>query len=133
MLGAKDLFPGGEDTTMFRLGFGGFASVIESNRETVPDQQRVRMLGPQGLFESSQEGAQAGDGFIVFALAILRVSDAGPAAKGIGVFGAERLLAGFGGCAHDLFRFAVGALFHEQIAYSVLDVGPLAWVARAVC
>ena len=48
------------------------------------------------------------------------------------MFGADRLLTNFDHRAQDVFRFAVGALFDEQIADGVLDLGPLSWITLAI-
>src|SRR5437016_13613629 len=83
------------------------------------------MSGAEDLFFQGHDLAEVGDGFVILALAILRVGEAVPAPECIRMLSARALGATFDNGAQDALGFAVGALIDEKVADGVLDVGPL--------
>ena len=89
-------------------------------------------VGPKTFSANGHDFAEAGYRFVVLSLAILRIGETSAAPKSIGMLGADRLLTSFSDRAQDIFSFAVGALFDEQIANGVLDLRPLSWISLAI-
>src|SRR4051812_31024653 len=132
MLGTEDLLSYRKDAAMLRLGFDGFASVIEGNGKTVARKEGIGMRRAKKALRESNDVAEPVDGFVILSLAILRVGDAGFAAHSIELLEAEGAFAGFGGAAQRLFGFTIRALLHQKIADGMLNIRPQGGVGLAI-
>src|SRR3954453_733194 len=79
MFRPEHFLPDGKNSTVFRFGFRRFAGGIERNGEAVPSQQRIGMRRAEHSFLETYDAAEPFDGFVIVALAILGVSNSGPA------------------------------------------------------
>src|SRR5213080_2647025 len=117
---------------MLGFGFGGLASIIEGNSEAVPGQQGIGVHRAGDSFFQGHDAAEPGDRVVILTLAVLRVGEAGPAPKCVGMLGAEGALASVGCSAKHFLGVAIRALLYQEITNGVLDVGPLSGVALAI-
>src|ERR1700674_1979406 len=76
--------------------------------------------------------SEAGNSFVILALAVLRIGGTVPAPKCIGMLGARAALPAFDYRAQGVLRFAVGAPVAEQVADDVVYVVALLRVTLAI-
>src|SRR3982075_1936802 len=89
------------------------------------------MGGPEDFLVQGHDLAEAGNSFVILALAVLRIGETVPASEGISMLGAGAALPAFDYRAQDVLSFAIGALVDQQVADGILHVSPLLRVTFA--